>query len=30
MCDRIHRKGEEGISIARVWLSVGKKAGGIN
>ena len=29
MCDRIHRRGEEGMSIARVWLSIGKKAGGI-
>ena len=29
MCDRIHRRGEEGISIATVWLSVGKKAGAI-
>ena len=29
MCDRIHRRGEEGISIATVWLSIGKKAGAI-
>ena len=27
MCDRIHRRGEEGMSIATVWLLIRKKAG---